>query len=273
MEVGERVRGLHQGDLVVATVRRPDGCPPCQAGEPDFCLEGNYTERGIKGRDGYLTQMYADYEAYVVQVNPRLGDSAVLLEPASVAEKALRQAWGVQRRLPWEPKAALVAGTGTLGLLRLRGLTVAVADRSDDQAKARLLAQIGARHFNTGRTPLHDIPEAVGAPLNMIFEATGSSTVALHAMSVVGTNGVVVLMSITGGDKRVELCADCLNQGLVLGNKAVVGSVSSHRRDFEAAKTRWPGLLEGLITARYPLEAAAQALAALPGNIKVVIEL
>src|SRR5438552_19117100 len=47
--VGEGVSGFRPGDLVVSTVRRPDTCPNCQAGESDMCLFGTYTERGIKG--------------------------------------------------------------------------------------------------------------------------------------------------------------------------------------------------------------------------------
>src|SRR5262245_42910539 len=39
-----------QGDLVVATVRRPDPdcCASCRQGEYDFCLTRDYQERGIK---------------------------------------------------------------------------------------------------------------------------------------------------------------------------------------------------------------------------------
>ena len=47
--VGESVSGFTRGDLVVSTVRRPDDCPNCRAGESDMCLFGRYTERGIKG--------------------------------------------------------------------------------------------------------------------------------------------------------------------------------------------------------------------------------
>jgi threonine dehydrogenase-like Zn-dependent dehydrogenase len=282
--VGEDAASLSEGDLVVATVRRPDGCPNCRAGEYDMCLEGNYTERGIKGRHGYLAEYYAEEERFLLQVPEELGDLPVLLEPVSVAEKAIRIAYDVQGRLAWEPKTALVTGSGTLGLLtaallRLRGLEVLVADRSENEYKKGILSALGATHVNTLQVNLHDIPRRLGQQLDMIFEETGSSSVALHAMSVVGTNGVVMLLSVTGGDKRIEICADCLNQGLVLGNKAVVGSVSSHLWDFERglkdmaeAERRWPGLLARLITARYGLDEVPQALAAMRENIKVVIE-
>ena len=54
--VGAEVKAFKRGDMVVATVRRPDDCINCQAGEYDMCLKGDYTERGIKGRHGFLSE-------------------------------------------------------------------------------------------------------------------------------------------------------------------------------------------------------------------------
>lgn len=284
VEVGAKVRDLRPGDRVVATVRRPDSCLNCREGEYDMCLGGDYTERGIKSRHGYLSEFYVEEEKFVVKVPKALGDMAVLLEPMSVAEKAVRMAFSVQERMRWEPETAMVTGTGTLGLLtaailRLGGLAVASVDRSDDARKAEIFSTLGVVHFNARKVKLHDIPKELGCQVDLIVEMTGSSTVALHSMMVVGTNGVVVLTSITGGDARIEICSDCFNQGLVLGNKAVVGSVNAHRRDFEegighllAIENRWPGLLKKLITARYPPEEIRDALDSLEDNIKVVVE-
>ena len=50
--VGSGVTGLAPGDLAVLMVRRPcphDGCAPCSRGRPDFCITGDFTERGIRG--------------------------------------------------------------------------------------------------------------------------------------------------------------------------------------------------------------------------------
>lgn len=65
-----------------------------------------------------------------MKVPKGLREVSVLIEPSSVAEKAIAQAYEVQRRLRvWRPKRAAVLGAGTLGLLasaflRLRGLQV-----------------------------------------------------------------------------------------------------------------------------------------------------
>ncbi len=285
IDIGKGVKSLKPGDMVVATVRRPDSCVNCQNGEPDMCIEGNYTERGIKGRNGYLSEYYAEDEKFLVKIPVELGDLAVLLEPTSVAEKAIRMAFDVQKRLLWVPTTALVTGTGSLGLLtamllRLRNLEVISVDRSDVEYKKKILSELGITHFNTNVVNLHDIPQKVGKQLDLIIEETGSSDVALHAMMVIGTNGVVVLTSITGGDRKMEICSDCFNQGLVLGNKCIVGTVNSNRMDFEQGiddlleiERRWPGLLGELITARYSLEEFEEALSSMGNNIKVVIDL
>ena len=51
--VGHKVNSLKRGDMVVCTVRRPDGCINCQAGEFDLCLDGNCMERGIRGHHAW----------------------------------------------------------------------------------------------------------------------------------------------------------------------------------------------------------------------------
>src|SRR5947208_3275932 len=59
----------------------------------------------------------------------------VLLEPRTVQEKGLNQAYEIQRRLKvWAPRRAAVLGSGTIGLLtalamRLRGLEVTCFSR------------------------------------------------------------------------------------------------------------------------------------------------
>jgi len=49
---------LQRGDLVVGIVRRPDPvpCPSCAVGEWDMCRNGQYTERGIKEIDGFMSE-------------------------------------------------------------------------------------------------------------------------------------------------------------------------------------------------------------------------
>ncbi len=52
--------GLEIGDLIVGIVRRPDPvpCPDCAVGEWDMCRNGQYTERGIKEIDGFMSERW-----------------------------------------------------------------------------------------------------------------------------------------------------------------------------------------------------------------------
>ena len=72
--VGSGVTGLVPGDLAVLMVRRPcphDGCTPCRRGRPDFCITGDFTERGIEGAHGYMTEFVVDDQRYMVRCRRR----------------------------------------------------------------------------------------------------------------------------------------------------------------------------------------------------------
>jgi hypothetical protein len=60
---------------------------------------------------------------------------------------------------------------------------------------------------------------------------------------------------VTGGQRHVEVPADQINLGLVLGNKVVVGSVNANRehfemgvRDFAQCEAQFPGWLGQMLT-------------------------
>ncbi len=159
VEVGPAVTRVQVGDYAVFTVRRGCGkCLPCLMNRSDMCLTGDYRERGIWGLDGYETEYVVDKEQYVVCVPPELEAVGVLIEPLSVAEKAIDEAVRVQIvRLPAAPatpawlhgRRCLVAGLGPIGLLaalvlRLRGAAVSGLDIVDpDTARPQWLAEIG----------------------------------------------------------------------------------------------------------------------------------
>src|SRR5688572_23680211 len=128
--VGPNVTEVRPGDYVVATVRRPGSSIYDQIGTYDMTTDDTYFERGINLRHGYLTEYYVDDAEFIVKVPQGLKDVGVLLEPTTVVEKGIAQAYEIQRRLRvWHPKRAAVLGAGTIGLLaalvlRLRGLQV-----------------------------------------------------------------------------------------------------------------------------------------------------
>src|SRR6478609_3031217 len=130
--VGPNVTELKPGDYVVATVRRPGRSIYDLIGTNDMTTDDTYFERGINLRHGYLTEFYVDDAEFIVKVPQGLKEVGVLLEPTTVVEKGITQAFEIQRRLRvWHPKRAAVLGAGTIGLLatlvlRLRGIDVTV---------------------------------------------------------------------------------------------------------------------------------------------------
>src|SRR5919197_6347396 len=118
------------GTYVVASVRRPGSSIYGRIGLQDFTTDDVYYERGINLLHGYLTEFYVEDHRYVFPLPANLAEVGVLLEPTTVAEKGVNQAYEIQRRLKvWQPRRAAVLGAGTIGLLaalvlRLRGLEV-----------------------------------------------------------------------------------------------------------------------------------------------------
>ncbi len=281
--VGEGVSGFMPGDLVVSTVRRPDNCPNCRAGESDMCLFGNYTERGIKGAHGYMGEYYSETPAFMIRIPPALRPFAVLLEPLSIVEKATFQAWTIQGRMVWQPKRAVVLGAGQIGilctiLLRLRGLEVHVYAKSPpDSVQGHILSGLGATYACVDDHPVTGISDELGQ-IDFILEATGNSAVAFEAMAQVGNNGVLCLTGVSAGNRSIEIPADVINLQMVLGNRLAFGSVNANRRYFEMgvehfqqAEQRWPGIFERLITRRVPFDDFKSALDRRPEDIKTLL--
>src|ERR671939_2174652 len=118
-EVGLNVPDtITPGTYVVASVRRPGSSIYGKIGLQDFTTDDVYYERGINLLHGYLTEYYVEDWQYVFPLPATLAEVGVLLEPTTVAEKGINHAYEIQRRLKvWEPRKALILGSGTIGLL------------------------------------------------------------------------------------------------------------------------------------------------------------
>jgi threonine dehydrogenase-like Zn-dependent dehydrogenase len=259
--VGPQVQELAPGDFAVAMVRRPGTSLYDRVGLQDMTTDDTYLERGINLLHGFLAEYYVDSADYIIPVPRNLRHVGVLLEPTSVAEKAIGQAYEIQRRLRvWHPRRAAVLGAGTLGLLsalllRLRGMEVTVLARTRPPfLNSRLLEEIGVHYVSSQDKSLKDASAQHG-PFDFILEGTGFSPLVFEAMDVLAKNGVLAMVSITGGDRKIEIPADHINQGFVLGNKVAFGSVNASRQDFETgvkdlstAELQYPGWLSKLLT-------------------------
>jgi threonine dehydrogenase-like Zn-dependent dehydrogenase len=283
--VGEGVTGFKPGDLVSATVRRPDGCPACQVGQPDMCLWRGYTEHGIIGLHGFMVEQFVDDARYLIPIPEVLEPVGVLLEPLSVVEKAVRQAELIQRRIfSWAPKTAVVLGAGPIGvlatfLLRAKGAEVyTLARKQAPHTAATLVGSCGATYVSTRETPFREllgqIPNA-----DLIIEATGHVPLGFEAMDLLGGNGVLVWLAVVGTHGEAPVPVDSIMRGYVLGNKVTVGSVNSAFEDFSNGVARlrrfeelWPGLTHRLITERLRPDDAPRIADAVGDGVKTVVE-
>lgn len=266
VEVGPKVRDLVPGDFVVATVRRPRGSSIYdKIGTQDFTTSDKYYERGISRLHGFMAEFYAESAEFLVKIPPAIADIAVLLEPVSIIEKGLKQASDIQERLKiWHPKKAAVLGTGNVGLLatmalRMRGYEVHGFGRTPREGylNADLLESIGATYDSTEDLSVVDSVSKYGE-YDLIFECTGFSPIIFDAMQSLNENGILVLSSVTGGERRTDAVpSDKINQMFVLGNRAMVGTVNANRehfemgvRDFALCEAMHPGWLGRMLTHR-----------------------
>src|SRR5919112_828618 len=154
--VGPNVTEVRPGDYVVATVRRPGTSVYDLIGTNDMTTDDTYFERGINLRHGYMSEFYADDAEFVVEVPRGLREVGVLLEPMTVVQKGVTQAFEIQRRLRvWRPKRAAVMGAGTIGLLaalvlRLRGVEVVNFGRTPKPyLDSELIEAVGAAYVTS----------------------------------------------------------------------------------------------------------------------------
>jgi threonine dehydrogenase-like Zn-dependent dehydrogenase len=269
--------GFDPGDLVVGFVRRPDPepCDSCAAGEWDMCRNGLYTERGIKGRHGYLSERFRIEPEFAVKADPALGRLAVLTEPTSVVAKAWEHVERIGRRAVWEPRRALVTGAGPLGLLgamlgRQRGLDVHVLDVVDAGLKPVLARDLGAT-YHAGSL------DEVAGMFDVVIECTGVGPLVFHAIDHLAPDGVMCLTGISPAGRSLPLDVDMLNKQMVLNNNVVFGSVNANRRHYEQAADALAradrAWLDRLVTRWVLLASWNEALERREGDVKTVVEI
>jgi threonine dehydrogenase-like Zn-dependent dehydrogenase len=290
-DAGPDVTRVKQGDLVAVMVRRPchhESCAPCRAGRQDFCATGDYVERGIDHVHGFMTRHVVDEQEYLCPIPGDLRDIAVLTEPLTIAEKGLQQVRDVQDRLPWKsdtPHRAVVLGAGPVGLLgamalKVRGFDVYVYSREPkDDPRVRLVEAMGATYISSTEKTADQLAEQVGN-IDLIYEATGVSSVSFDVLRVLGVNGVCIFTGIPGLHGPAPTDVNAIMRGLVLKNQLVFGTVNANRPAFENAiadlgafRRQFPEAIASLISKRWTIAGHADLLLGRAGGIKNVISL
>ena len=293
LEVGSSVRRIRPGDLVVPTVRRPcrrETCRACRMGRPDFCLSGEYSQRGIKDAHGFLAERFADDARWLQPVPRELRDVAVLTQPLALAETAIAELEQVQKRLPWAAlgetggagKRALVLGAGPVALLGamalvVRGYKVTVYSHAGRGEKAEFAESIGAQFVTADEEKLQSLAGHLGR-IDVMFEATGATPDALAAMEHLGRNGVYLLTGVPGRRGAFTLDAGYLLHGMVQRNQVIIGPVHPSAEAYRAAiqdlglfSRRWPGALSRLIASRISIDDAPGAFEHPASGLKQVV--
>jgi glucose 1-dehydrogenase len=286
VEVGPEVADMRVGDLAVATVRLPctdADCLPCRSGHYDFCATGHYREHGIVRLDGFMTEFVVADRETLHPVARELRDVGVLVEPLTIAEKALLEVGEVQKRLPWGEgrHRAVVLGAGPVGLLGAMALVNAGFDTyvysRAPKPKAAVAEAVGARYISSEETPMEQMAEQVGN-IDLIYEAVGASQFAFEALKHLGSNGIFVFTGVPRGGAPVALDTERIMYNLVLKNQVVLGTVNAGPEAFERAvrdigvfAARWPAALRSMITGRFPIEEFRDPVMGRAGGIKNVI--
>ncbi|WP_396613085.1 glucose 1-dehydrogenase [Haloferax sp. S1W] len=277
---------LEEGDIVVPTVRRPPTSGTneyFEKGQPDMAPDGAYVERGIVGAHGFMSEYFTSPVEYLIRIPRSQADLGFLIEPISITEKALEHAYATRSAFDWDPSSALVLGNGSLGLLTLAML------KSDDKAYESLyclgrrdrpdptidiIEKLGGTYVDSRETPVNEIPDA-HEHMDFIYEATGFPKHPIQSVQALAPNGVAALLGVPN-DWSFEVDAGAFHREMVLHNKALVGSVNSHVRHFEAATVTFTKLprwfLDDLVTDVYPLSDFEEAFVDDDTTIKTAIE-
>ena len=289
VEAGPEATAVKAGELVVPTVRRPcphRHCAPSRAHRQDFCVTGDFAERGIKEAHGFLQEYVVEEDEYLVHAHGQLAEVAVLTEPLSIAAKAAEQGAAIQQRLPWErPRVrGLVLGAGPVGLLGAMSMVVHHFDtfvfslEPATDLRAKIASDLGATYVSGSEIPLGQFAEKIGA-MDEIYEAVGIPSVGFDALGALGPNGLLVFTGVPTPSDPHPLDIGTMMRDLVLKNQLVFGTVNASRSAYETALSEleqgmflFPEGVRSLITQRHTIEEAPSLIAA-RGGIKQVVHL
>ena len=232
-------------------------CISCAAGEWDFCRNGQYTERGIKQRDGYCSERYRIEPDFVVKLDPALGRCGVLLEPTSVVAKAWEEVDRVGGRAHWDPRTVLVTGAGPIGLLlaavlKAQGLTVIISEVAEARKDKARTTGVADHVIDPSQEDLaarvRQLTGGNGADVG--FECTSVNAALDQLFDAIKPAGVIVNVSIWGKPASIDM------QKLVLKEIDLRGTIAYVRDHSATIKLVQEGKvdLKPFITARIGLD-------------------
>jgi threonine dehydrogenase-like Zn-dependent dehydrogenase len=247
-----------RGKRVVVEINFACGsCAACEQGLGRHCP--SRTVMGILGADGAFSELVSVPVANLHAVPDGIDDDhAVFAEPLAAAFEVLDQV-NVTRAT-----RCVVLGDGKLGLLVSQVLARAGADVLTVGKHEEKLARLRARGIRTTKFDAWS-PEKERA--DVVVEATGSALGFMAAASATRPRGTLVLKSTVAGDVSLNMAPIVINELSVVGSRCgrfepALEALGANDID-----------VSSLITARYPLARAEEALAraASAGTLKVLL--
>lgn len=280
-ETGPQVRLVGPGDHVIVTLLRSCGrCYFCMRGAPHVCQGGFaldretrlHTATGEPIVQGLRTGGFAEYvvvdQSQVVRI-----PAAVPLDAACLLACGVITGVGAVTNTAQVPVGSnvVVIGAGGVGLNSIQGALLSGAQPiiAIDVLSRKLEAALtfGATHAinpNTenARAAVHDLTEGRGA--DYVFVTAGSGPAIDLGLSLMRRAGTLVMvgMPATGVMTQLEMGNIANDSQRILGSK--MGSTRLQVDVPQLVQLYQQGRLKlaELITARYPLEAINQAIAA-----------
>jgi threonine dehydrogenase-like Zn-dependent dehydrogenase len=275
---------IEEGTVVAPLVRRPvdKGSRFAANEELDMAPPGTFHERGIMGEHGYLSEYFVSDPSYLVEVPESRAEYGFFVEPTSILEKSLDQAFTARSAFDWQPKSAFVLGNGNLGLLALARLetgdefdrTYCLGRRDRPDRTIDFIEEVGGTYVDSRQTPVADFAEEY-EPADYVFETTGYPKHAVDAVHALGPNGVATVQGIPEGSASFDIDCATFHRELVVSNKALLGVVNSRKPHFEAG-AEWleevpTAVLDRLMTGIYGLDEIEEAFADSPETLKSVV--
>jgi L-iditol 2-dehydrogenase len=243
------------GDRVVVEGIIPcDSCAECLHGDTNRCT--TYDEIGFT-RPGGIAELVSVPSRLVHRLDPAVAiDDAALIEPMSVVWRALT-------RIPLRAGLSVaIVGDGTIALLAAHLIRRMIPDQvvvaGLREAQRDLAMKAGADAFVTGVPEQH---------FDLVIEAAGTGVAARTAISLAARGAMVILLGLPAHGTTIEISPE----DLVNNDQILQGS-------FGYTRTAWAQVVEKvnagelkpsfLITHRFSLEDAEQAIAALRGDVE-----
>lgn len=275
---------IEEGTVVAPLVRQPvDESSRFAANEElDMAPPGTFHERGIMGEHGYLSEYFVSDPAYLVEVPDSRTDYGFFVEPVSILEKSLDQAFTARSAFDWQPESAFVLGNGNLGLLALARLETGdefdqaycLGRRDRPDPTIDFIEEVGGAYVDSRQTPVTDFASK-HEPADYVFETTAYPKHAVDAVHALGPNGVATVQGIPEGSAEFDIDCAAFHRELVVSNKALLGVVNSRKPHFQAG-AEWlaevpESVLDSLVTGVYELDEIEEAFADSPGTLKSVV--